>query len=179
MGYYLLLVIPLIPLTITGLLGLIAWAWQHWVGRRPAKIGWLTFSILCETREDVEHFVLRCLKESLPFFGVVYNNICLKSFAAFNCIALRDGTEVLSNAPSIVCYQSYSHNVMVGIAVLALIFYVFGYPFFVVAITSYLKVKDKLRKRKWLLLAGTYYRNYGECRGQSAQSKRRKDGPLR
>ena len=39
---------------------------------------------------------------------------------------LRDGTYVLRAAPSIVCYESYEHNVMTGISILALIVYVFG-----------------------------------------------------
>jgi hypothetical protein len=160
MGFYLLLIVPLIPLAISGGLVSIAWAWQRFNGRRPAKMGCLSFDILCETPEQVAHFGARCLKETLPFVGVVYNNICLKSFATFNCISLRDGTRVLSNAPSIVCYDSYAHNVMVGISILALIFYIFGYPCFVIALTSYLKATDALRKRNWLLVFGKYYQSY-------------------
>ena len=41
---------------------------------------------------------------------------------------LRDGTYVLRAAPSIVCYESYEHNVMTGISILALVVYVFGGP---------------------------------------------------
>ena len=159
MGYYLLLIVPLIPFTISLFLGGVAWAWKRYVGRR--FIGHLSLDIMCDTDGKVEAYFLSCLKQSIPFLGCVYNNICLKSFATFQCTQLRDGTWVLGNAPSMVCYESYGHNVMTGIAILALIVYVFGLPFFTFASTYYLHYYDMLKDPKPLLVLGIYYREYG------------------
>ena len=101
------------------------------------------------------------MKESIPFFGVVYNNVCLKAFATFSCMPMRDGTSVMRTVPSIVCYDSLEHNVMVGISILALIVYVFGIPAFVLCVTLYAHANDKLRDRECLLVFGIFYREYG------------------
>jgi hypothetical protein len=48
-----------------------------------------------------------------------YNNICLKAFGTFNCQALRDGTSILANAPYMVCYDSYEHQVQRNVIALS------------------------------------------------------------
>ena len=60
-----------------------------------------------------------------------------------------------------VCYESYGHNVMIGISILALIVFVFGLPFFAFASTYYLHYYDMLKDPKPLLVLGIYYREYG------------------
>jgi hypothetical protein len=42
----------------------------------------------------VHHFLLFTMKGSIPFWGVVYNNICLSAFNTFSCVQLRDGSMV-------------------------------------------------------------------------------------
>ena len=71
MGYYLLLIVPLIPFAISLFLGGVAWAWKRYVGRR--FIGHLSLDIMCDTDGKVEAYFLSCLKQSIPFLGCVYS----------------------------------------------------------------------------------------------------------
>ena len=49
---------------------------------------------------QVHHFLLFTMKGSIPFWGVVYNNICLSAFNTFSCVQLRDGSMVSECAPT-------------------------------------------------------------------------------
>jgi len=99
------------------------------------------------------------LKKSIPFLGVVYNNVCLQSFQSFSCMQLRDGSSVVSAAPGIICYTD-EHNTLMGVAVLALIVYVVGLPAVTLGTTTYARYKDKLRDPVWLDTIGLFYREY-------------------
>jgi hypothetical protein len=56
---------------------------------------------MCSTPRQVEKYFLSYLKDSIPFVGVVYNNVCIKAFAVFSCMKLRDGTSVMFAAPQV------------------------------------------------------------------------------
>jgi hypothetical protein len=56
---------------------------------------------MCSTKNQVRSYTLSYLKDSIPFVGVVYSNVCLKSFAVFSCQQLRDGTSVMFAAPQV------------------------------------------------------------------------------
>ena len=99
----------------------------------------------------------------LPFFGVVYNNICLLSFGAFQCTPLRDGRYVLSAAPSIICYTSSDHITMMVIAVFAIIVYLSVFPGVVLGYVFYGQRNDLLKTKKYLTIFGLYYSFYGAC----------------
>jgi hypothetical protein len=157
-GFYLLLIVPFIPFLLAGILSGCAWLWQRHVGKRDMFS--IHLPVMCSREKHVTSYALSCLREAIPFVGVVYNNVCLKSFNTFSCIALRDGREVLSVAPSIVCWESQEHNVMVGISILALIVYVFGFPFVTFAVTYYGRRRDLLRHPSFLATVGLFYREY-------------------
>ena len=157
-GFYLLLIVPFIPFLLAGVLSGCAWLWQRHVGKR--EVFSIHLPVMCSTKEHVSSYAFSCLREAIPFVGVVYNNVCIKSFNTFSCIALRDGREVLSVAPSIVCWDSREHNVMVGISILALIVYVFGFPFVTFAVTYYGRSRDLLRSPNFLATVGLFYREY-------------------
>ena len=157
-GFYLLLIVPFIPFLLAGVLSGCAWLWQRHVGKR--EVFSIHLPVMCSTKEHVSSYTFSCLREAIPFVGVVYNNVCIKSFNTFSCIALRDGREVLSVAPSIVCWDSREHNVMVGISILALIVYVFGFPFVTFAVTYYGRSRDLLRSPNFLATVGLFYREY-------------------
>jgi len=156
-GYYILLAVPLIPFVVTGLLSFVAWAWCRSVKKRT----WhgIHLGFMCNTPSQVEHFVLGYLKESIPFLGVVYNNVCLKAFAVFACKKLRDGTEILSVAPQVVCWES-EHRQLVAVSIVALIIYVFGLPCVTLGTTLYAHHKDKLRDVRYLETVGLFYKEY-------------------
>jgi hypothetical protein len=116
---------------------------------------------MCENFEQVKLYGLGALKQSIPFVGVVYNNVCLSSFATFSCQTLRDGSAVLRIAPSIVCYESDEHKTMIAISLLALIVYVFGLPMITLGTTLYASKWDKLRDENFLATIGLFYREYG------------------
>ena len=148
-------------------------------------------AFMCEDGPQVRLYFMHCLKQSIPFLGVVYNNVCLMSFATFSCVSMRDGTKVLRVAPSIECWVSEEHKArlsttynmtpchttvtrccqrdirvsgmqwLVGISILALIFYVAGIPALTLGSTLYARKTDKLKDPEWLLVFGIFYREYG------------------
>jgi hypothetical protein len=133
-------------------------------GKKLAKhsiLGGIHLPFMCEDRAKARLLLMRGLKESTPFFGVVYNNVCSLTFASFSCMTLRSGVQVLKIAPQVVCYDSYEHNVLLGISVLALVVYVFGIPAIILGVTVYAKFKDKFNDREWLIVTGIFYREYG------------------
>ena len=77
-GYYLLLVVPLIPFSIAGMLSGLAWVWLHKVKR--LKIMGVRLGFMCMQQEQFEHYALSCVSTSIPFLGIIYNNVCLKGF---------------------------------------------------------------------------------------------------
>ena len=60
-----------------------------------------------------------------------------------------------------VCYESQEHHLLVGIAIFALIVYVFGIPAVTLGITLYARKKDLLKDKVYLRLFGLFYREYG------------------
>ena len=99
----------------------------------------------------------------VPFFGVVYNNICLYSFGAYQCTPLRDGRYVLSAAPSIICYTSSDHIIMMVIAAFAIFVYLIVFPGVVLGYVAYGQRKDLLKTKKYLTIFGLFYTFFGAC----------------
>ena len=166
-AYYVLLIIGLIPFFLSFALYGMARLWVRLTevvdnGKKQAKhsIGWVHLPFMCEDREKARLLLMRGLRESTPFFGVVYNNVCSMTFASFSCMTLRSGMQVLIAAPQVVCYE-YEHNVLVGISILSLIVYVFGIPAIILGVTVYAKLNNKFTDRDWLIVAGIFYREYG------------------
>ena len=109
-SYYTLLVIPFIPLFFVGTLGLLAKGWAKYI-KRDSIYG-LRLSFMCVTEMQVRRYFLGLVNAAIPFLGIVYNNICIKSFNAFSCQTLRSGVVVMRAAPSIVCYEP-EHNAII------------------------------------------------------------------
>ena len=57
-GYYLLLVVPLIPFGIALVLSLLAWVWLHKV-KRPKLMG-VRLGFMCVHKEHFEHYFVSC-----------------------------------------------------------------------------------------------------------------------
>ena len=161
-GYYILLLIPMIPWLITAMLTGAALLWSRSMGKNQEIFG-VHLGFMCANTEQVKNYCLACVRESLPFLGVVYNNVCLLAFNAFACFELRDGTRVMTAAPLIVCWESDEHRTMIGISIVALIFYVAGLPAVTLVTTTYARKKDLLRDPATLKTVGLFYREYGEC----------------
>jgi hypothetical protein len=157
-GYYLLLIVAFLPTLLSLLTTGIAWVWSVTVKKHEVFGVHLPF--MCDEWKQVRRLLMRCLQESVPFFGVVYNNVCLKAFQTFSCQQLRDGTYALRAAPSIICYDSYEHNVMVGISIVALIVYVFGIPAMTLGVTLYAHKTNQLKDPDYLTVFGIFYREY-------------------
>jgi hypothetical protein len=159
-GYYILLLIPMIPWLITAMLTGAALLWSRSMGKNQEIFG-VHLGFMCANTEQVKNYCLACVRESLPFLGVVYNNVCLLAFNAFACFELRDGTRVMTAAPLIVCWESDEHRTMIGISIVALIFYVAGLPVVTLVTTTYARKKDLLRDPTTLKTVGLFYREYG------------------
>jgi hypothetical protein len=155
----LLLIIPLVPFAISFALALVAWIWSRTVSLRHVHSFHLGF--MCQTNKHVKMYLYRCLKASIPFLGVVYNNVCLMTFNAFSCQQLRDGRWAMNAQPSIICWESEGHRAMVGVSIVAIIVYVFGLPFFTLSSTMYAYRHDLLKDEQWLATIGLFYREYG------------------
>jgi hypothetical protein len=158
-GFYTLLIVPFIPFVISLLLYLLARLWAAHIKIRSI-FGGLHLGFMCDQQDQARAYFLACLKESVPFLGVVYNNVCLMSFGVFSCQQLRDGTAVMMAAPEIVCWDSIEHSVMLGVSILALIVFVFGLPAFTFGATWYFHSKDKLRDLAVLETIGIFYKEY-------------------
>ncbi len=160
-GYYILLLIPMIPWVISAMLTGAALAWSRKFGETQEVFG-IHLGFMCANMEQVKNYGFACLKQSIPFLGVVYNNVCLLAFNTFSCFKLRDGTSAMTAAPLVVCWESNEHRAMVGISIVALILYVFGLPAVTLATTTYARKKDLLRDPTQLKTVGLFYREYGE-----------------
>jgi hypothetical protein len=162
-GYYILLLIPVIPWLLSAMLTGAALAWSRKFGKTQEVFG-VHLGFMCANMEQVKNYGFSCLKQSIPFLGVVYNNVCLLAFNTFSCFELRDGTSVMTAAPLVVCWESDEHRAMVGISIVALIVYVFGLPAVTLATTTYARKKDLLRDPTQLKTVGLFYREYGESK---------------
>jgi hypothetical protein len=137
----------------------VALLWSRRIKRR--SFGRFHMRFMCTNNVEFWIYARSCFKASMPFLGIVYNNICLKSFNTFACQELRDGTYVVLAAPSVVCWDSEEHHVMVGIAILAIIVYVVGVPTTIVGSLVYANQHDFLRDPTWLSCMGDNYLWYG------------------
>jgi hypothetical protein len=162
-GYYILLLIPMIPWLLSAMLTGAALAWSRKFGKTQEVFG-VHLGFMCANMEQVKNYGFSCLKQSIPFLGVVYNNVCLLAFNTFSCFELRDGTSVMTAAPLVVCWESDEHRAMVGISIVALIVYVLGLPAVTLATTTYARKKDLLRDPTQLKTVGLFYREYGESK---------------
>jgi hypothetical protein len=157
-GYYVLLVIPIFPFMISCLLAAVAslWSRRGW----PGHVWGFQLGFMCETGKQVRMYFLSCIGASLPFLGVIYNNVCLQAFSCFACSRLRDGALVLTVAPSVTCFTP-EHSFMMGISVVAILVYVIGLPALTLFSTLYLYRNDEMRNPEWLVSLGLFYRDYG------------------
>jgi hypothetical protein len=153
------MLIPIVPFVAASILTGVAWAWARWI-KRPTVAG-VHLQIMCLDKEQVTRYFLEWLRQSIPLLGCCYNNICLQAFNVFSCKQLRTGAMVMTAAPSVVCWDSEEHTIMVAVAITALIIYVFGLPAFVLGSVMYARSKDKLRDPNVLLVLGMFYRKYG------------------
>ncbi len=119
------------------------------------------YTFMCVTKDHVFRLGCHCISKSVPFLGVVYNSICIKSFSTFACVPLKDGTSVLSAAPSVVCWDSAEHNAMVAYSIVALLFYVFGVPAFTLGAIVFFRQRDMLKNAIVLGTIGSWYSWYG------------------
>jgi hypothetical protein len=102
-GFFALVIVPLIPFLISLLAFLLARFWANSIKSREVLGFHLGF--MCKTPEQANNYLHACLKQSVPFLGVVYNNVCLQAFGTFSCQTLRDGTAVM-NAGASMCPMS-------------------------------------------------------------------------
>jgi hypothetical protein len=120
-------------------------------------------SFMCENREQVFRLGCRCISASVPFLGVVYNSICIKSFSTFACVPLKDGAKVLVAAPAVICWNSAEHNAMVAYSIVALIVYVFGVPAMTIGTILFCRQRDLLKNPIVLGTIGSWYTWFGAC----------------
>ena len=112
------------PFAICGVLYGIARLWAKYV-KRESMYGF-HFGFMVNSKELAWQYLLRCFKASVPFPGIVYNNMCQACFNIFSCQPLRNGLTVMAAAPAIVCWESARHKSLIVVAVIALIVYVVG-----------------------------------------------------
>ena len=151
--------IPVIPFFFVGTLGLLAKGWAKYI--KCDTFYGLQRPFMCTTDMQARRYTLRLINVAIPFLGIVYNNICIKSFNAFSCQPLRSGVMIMRAAPSIVCYTP-EHDALVGVATLALIVYVFGIPAVTLGVVAYARRKDLLRHPDWLLSVGFFFTWYSK-----------------
>ena len=158
--FYTLLIIPVIPFLGAAALYGIARLWARHVKLSSFKGIHLAF--MCANEDLAFKYGLSCLKASVPFLGIVYNNICIQAFNTFSCRPVRSGEFVVTAAPSIVCYDTQEHQILVGIAILALIIYVIGVPALTLGVVVYARRNDLLRHPDWLHAVGFFYTWYSK-----------------
>ena len=160
-GFYVLVLIPIMPFAICGVLYGMARVWAKYIKRESLYRVHLGFMV--ETKELAWQYLLRCIKASVPFPGIVYNNMCQACFNIFSCQQLRDGVTVMAAAPAIVCWESEKHKSLVIVAIIALIVYVFGVPIFTLGTVVWARRKDRLRDPDVLVAFGFFYTWYSKC----------------
>jgi hypothetical protein len=164
-GFYILLIIPIIPFIISAVLTGVALGWSTYLKRQD--VCGIHMGFMCVNSELAFAYMRSCVKASVPFLGIVYNNVCLKVFSTFSCQQLRNGDWVLAAAPSIGCYDSAEHRVLMALSILALIIYVIGVPAFTLGSVIYAHHKDLLRDPKWLTTFGFFYTWFSKSTGVS------------
>jgi len=157
-GFYALVLIPIIPFAICGILYGMARVWAKYI-KRESVYGF-HFGFMVQTKELAWQYLLRCFKASVPFPGIVYNNMCQACFNIFSCQQLRNGVTVMAAAPAIVCWESEKHKSLVIVAIIALIVYVFGVPIFTLGSVVWARRKDMLRDPDVLVAFGFFYTWY-------------------
>lgn len=155
------MLLPTIPFMLTLLFVAVAKAWSLLVKRR--SMCGLRFKFMCADAQDVHRYLLSWIAKAVPFLNVMYNSLCMKSFDTFSCFQLRDQTYVLSVAPQIIC-GSDEHRSMIGVSAVAIVFYVFGIPVYVLATMLHGRHKDKFKDPVWLDVLGYMYQRYGTSR---------------
>ena len=159
-GFYTLIVIPIIPFMLCGLLYILARLWARYVKRE--RILGIRCGFMVASPELAYQYGLRCFKASVPFPGIVYNNMCQLVFNVFSCQELRNGVFVMAAAPAIVCWESETHRGLVVAAIMALFVYVIGVPVFTLGTVLYARRKDLLRHPDFLLAFGFFYTWYSK-----------------
>ena len=159
-GFYALLIIPVIPFLISAVLAGVALGWSKYLKRE--NVCGIRMGFMCVNSTFALAYMRSCVKASIPFLGIVYNNLCLKVFNTFSCQQLRNGVWVMAAAPSIACYDSAEHRILMAISVVALVLYVIGVPAFTLGSVMYAHHKDLLRDPKWLTTLGFFYTWFSE-----------------
>jgi hypothetical protein len=72
-GYYALLIVPLMPFLISLLLYLLARVWAAFI-RQRVIFGTFHFGFMCANSDQANDYFVACIKQSVPFLGVVYNS---------------------------------------------------------------------------------------------------------
>jgi hypothetical protein len=183
--------VPLIPFTIAGTLSLLAWVWLRKVKRLKfmgVRLGFMCihqeqfehYALSCISTAIpflgivynnvcLKGFGIHSLHDTAARPGrarVVSasdhpEQHLLSHAGAFSCMALRDGTTVMSSVPSIVCWESAEHRALVGISIVAIIVYVIGVPAVTLGTVMYARHKDLLKNDKLMLALGYWYTWYG------------------
>ena len=77
-GFFALVIVPIIPFLISLLAFLLARFWANSIKSREVLGFHLGF--MCKTPEQATNYLHACLKQSVPFLGVVYNSKYLLSY---------------------------------------------------------------------------------------------------
>ena len=70
-AYYALVIVPFIPFLISLFLYLLARFWASYIKTR--LVFGTHFGFMCDTQLQATNYFYACLKQSVPFLGVVYN----------------------------------------------------------------------------------------------------------
>mmetsp|Transcript_31463 Transcript_31463/g.74760 ORF Transcript_31463/g.74760 Transcript_31463/m.74760 type:complete len:1288 (-) Transcript_31463:217-4080(-) len=96
---------------------------------------------------------------SASFLNVVYHTMTLKSFEAFFCKELLDGTEYLVAGPSVLCWQG-PHWGYLALSSFGLIIYTAGVPTLFFMILRYGKIHNLFRNSRFMRQWGWLYLRY-------------------
>ena len=154
-----MVLLPLLPFTLTFLWVSLAAVWARLVGRR--RVCGLHRKFMCENSKEVRAYLMDWLSVSVPFLNIVYNGLCMKTLNTFSCIQLRDGSSVLAVATDVVCWDSGRHRSMVAVSAATIVLYIIGIPAYVFCTMIYAHRNDKLKDPEFLQVVGFLYTRYG------------------
>ena len=157
-SFGLMLLIPMVPFSITFASTAVAWMWSRAIAR-PTLCG-LRLWFTCADSAQVRELFIRGLAKSVGFLHIVYNGICMKTFLTFHCTELFDGSSFLTVAPRITCGDD-EHRAMVAVSICSIVVYVIGIPAYVLCTMLYAHRHDKLKDPEWLHVLGFLYARYG------------------
>ena len=157
-SFGLMLLIPMVPFSITFASTALAWMWSRAIAR-PTLCG-LRLWFTCADSAQVRELFIRGLAKSVGFLHIVYNGICMKTFLTFHCTELFDGSSFLTVAPRITCGDD-EHRAMVAVSICSIVVYVIGIPAYVLCTMLYAHRHDKLKDPEWLHVLGFLYARYG------------------